>query len=123
MTKEAKILFYVVGLKLLPSKHLSPVRKNEAILLYAILKGYKLSVGKIIENSILSYFKSNYRGLLPHLSLMTRLCILGDVEGDGEEEETCPKTSSLTLTRIIKPQIKKGKKKVHEIEEEQRDNT
>ena len=88
------------------------MRKNEVIHLYAILKGYKLSIGKIIENSILSYFKSNYRALLPHPTLITILCILGGVE----EEETCPKTSPLTLTGITKPQIKKGKKKVFEIE-------
>ena len=58
---------------------------------------------KIIENSILSYFRSNYRGLLPHLALITKLCILGGVERDWEEEETCPKTSPLTLVGITKP--------------------
>ena len=121
MTELAKVWFYFVGSNLLTSKHLSTVRKNEAILLYAILKGYKLSVGKIIKSSILSYFRSNYRGLLPHPSLITRLCILRGVEGDWEEEETCSKTSPLTLTSIAKPK-KKGKKKVQEIEEEQRDN-
>ena len=122
MTEEAKVWFYFVGLNLLPSKHLSTVRKNEAILLYEILKGYKLNVGNIIEHSFLNYFRSNYRGLLPHPALITRLCILGGVEGDWEAEETCPKTSPLTLTGITKPQTKKGKKKVKKIEEEQRDN-
>ena len=70
----------------------------EAVLLYAILKGYKLSVRKIIENSILSYYRGGYMGLVPHLALITRLCILRGVEGDWEEEDTCPKTSPLTLT-------------------------
>ena len=41
---------------ILPSKHLSKVNEKEVVLLYAILKGYKFSVGKIIENSILSYY-------------------------------------------------------------------
>ena len=111
LIEEAKVWFYFVGSNLVPSKHLGIVRKNEAILLYAILKGYKLSVGKIIENSILSFFISNYRGLLPHLALITRLCILGGVEGDWEEEETCPKTSPLTLTGITKPQTKKTRRR------------
>ena len=39
---------------MLPTKHLSTVRENEAVMLYAILKGYKFNVGKIIENSILN---------------------------------------------------------------------
>ena len=102
LTEEAKVWFYFVCSVLLPSKHLSTVREKEMVLLYAILKGYKLSVGKIIENSILSYYRGSYRGLVPHLTLITRLCILGGVEGDWKEEETCPKISPLTLTRITK---------------------
>ena len=39
---------------MLPTKRLSTVRENEAVMLYAILKGYKFNVGKIIENSILT---------------------------------------------------------------------
>ena len=58
LTEEAKVWFYFISSVLLPSKHLSTVRRNEAILLYALLKGYKINMGKIIENSILSYFRS-----------------------------------------------------------------
>ena len=72
------------------------------ILLYVILKGYKFSVGKIIENSILSYFRSSYKGLVPHPITITRLCILAGVKGDWEEEETCPRASPLTLTGVPK---------------------
>ena len=79
--------------------------------MYAILKGYKFNVGKIIKNSILSYYRGNYRGLVPHPSLITRLCILGGVEGDWEEEETCPKVSPLTLTGITKGPKNRGKEK------------
>ena len=64
--EEGKVCFYFVRSVLLPSKHLGIVRKNEAILLYALLKGYKINVGKIIENSIISYYRSNYKGLIPH---------------------------------------------------------
>ena len=82
LTEEAKVWFYCTGSILLTSKHLNTVRQEEAILLCAILKGYKFRVGKIIENSILSYFRSNYKGLVPHPTLITRLCIMGGVEGD-----------------------------------------
>ena len=74
LRKEAKVWFYFVSSVLLPSRHLNIVRKEEAILLYAILKGNKFSMGNIIENSILGYYKSKYKGLIPHQGLITRLC-------------------------------------------------
>ena len=82
LTEQAKVWFYFICSVILPSKHLSTIREKEAVLLYAILKGYKFSVGKIIENSILIYYRGGYMGLIPHPTLITRLCILGGVEGD-----------------------------------------
>ena len=38
-TKEAKVWFYFLSSVLMPSKHLSMVRHEEAVLLYAIMKG------------------------------------------------------------------------------------
>ena len=70
----------------------------------------------------MSYYKGSYRGLVPHLALITRLCILGDVEGDWEEEKTCPKTSPLTFTGIIKGPKNKGKAKEVEAERDEGDN-
>ena len=119
LTEEAKVWFYFVSSVLLPSKHLSIVRKNEEILLYALLKGYKINVGKIIENSIPSYYISKYRGLVPHPATITRLCILGGVKGTWEDEETCPRASPLTLTRITKGLKNRGKETGVETEEEE----
>ena len=82
LTEQAKVWFYFLCSVMLPTKNLSTVREKEAVMLYAILKGYKFSMGKIIENSILSYYRGGYKGLVPHLALITRLCILGGVEGD-----------------------------------------
>ena len=70
----------------------------------------------------MSYYRIGYKGLVHHLALITRLCILGSVEEDYEEEETCPKTSPLTLTGIIKGHKNRGKEKEAEIEREERDN-
>ena len=111
LAEPAKVWFYFLCLVMLPSKHLCTVKEKEAVLLYAILKGYKFSVGKIIENSILSYYRGGYKGLIPHPSLISRLCILGGVQGDWEEEDNCPKTSPLTLTRITRgpKNINKGR--------------
>ena len=79
-TKEAKVWFYFISFVLMPSKHLSTVRREEAILCYALLKGYKINVGKIIEKSILSYSESKCKGMIPHPAIITRLCIQGVVE-------------------------------------------
>ena len=111
LTEEAKVWFYFISSVLLPSKHPSTVRKNEVMLLYALLKGYKINVGKIIENSIMSYSRSKYRGLIPHPTTITRLCILGCVNGDWEDEETCPKASPLTLTKVRKVQRIEARRK------------
>ena len=69
------------------SKNLCTVREKEVVVLYAILKGYKFSVGKLIENSIMSYFKGGFKGLIPHPALISRLCISGGVHGEWEEDE------------------------------------
>ena len=62
LTEEAKVWFYFISSILMPSNHLSTMRREEAILLYALLKGYEISVGKIIEKSFLDYSESKYRG-------------------------------------------------------------
>ena len=100
LTEPEKVWFYFLCSVMLPSKHPCKVREKEAVLLYAILKGYKFSVGKIKENSILSYYKGGYKGLIPHPAQISRLCISGGVQGDWEKEKNCPKTSPLTLTGI-----------------------
>ena len=89
-------------------------------MLYAILKGYKFSIGKIIENSTLSYYKVGYKGLIPHPTLISRLYILGGVQGEWEEEENYPNTSPLTLTTITKgPKNRVKGRQVEAVREEQ----
>ena len=122
LTEQAKVWFYFICSVILPSKHLSTIREKEATLLYVILKGCKFSVGKIIENSILSYYRGGYRGLVPHQALITRLCILGGVKGDWEEEETCPRTSPLTLTGITKGPKNRGSEREAEVAREEEEN-
>ena len=114
LTEEAKVWFYFISSVLMPSKHLSTVRREEVILLYALIKGYKFDVGKIIETSIRSFHKNVKWGLIPHPATITRLCILAGVKGIWAEEETCPKVSPLTLTRVIKG-LKSRKRKEIEI--------
>ena len=62
LTEQTKVSFYFICSVILPSKHLTTIREKEAVLLYAIMKGYKFSVGKIIENSIFSYYRGRLQG-------------------------------------------------------------
>ena len=108
LTEDAKVWLYFISFVLLPSKHLSTVTSDEAILLYALLKGYKINLGKINENSILSYFRSNCRGLIPHPATITGLCLLRGAKEEWGKEETYPRASPLTLTRVTKGPKNRG---------------
>ena len=108
------------------------MRHDRIILLYALVKGYELSVGKVIEESILNYEKGKFLGNIPHLSLIKLLYIKGGVKLNEEEEERCPKASPLTLVRVSKAPMesKEGerrekirKRKMVETAEEPREPT
>ena len=119
LTKEAKVWFYFLASVLVPTKHLSTVREQEAIMLYAILKGYNLNVGTIIENSIMRYHEGNKRGMIPHPATITVLCLKAGVKGVWEEEEEVPLTSPLLLTGVSKgPRNQKKKGVLIETREE-----
>ena len=111
LTEEAKVWFYFTASVLVPTKHLSTVREQEAVILYAILKGYKIKIGAIIENSIMRYHDGNKRGLIPHPATVTILCLKVGVRGDWGTEEEVPLASPLLLTGVTKGprnQKKKG---------------
>ena len=59
LIEEAKVWFYVIASVIVPTKHLYSVREQEAIILYAFLKGYKVNVGRLIEGSIMGYHLRN----------------------------------------------------------------
>ena len=111
LTEEAKVWFYFLASVLVPTRHLSTVREQEAIMLYAILKGYKINIRTIIENSIMRYHEGNKRGVIPHPATITILCLKAGVKGAWETEEEVPLTSPLLLTGVSRGprnQKKKG---------------
>ena len=111
LTEEARVWFYFLASFMVSTKHVCTVREQEAIILYAMLKRYKLNAGAIIENSIMRYHEGNKRGLIPHPATITRLCMRAGVKETWEEEEECPKVSPLTLAGVSKGprnQKKKG---------------
>ena len=108
-----------------PSKHVSTVRQDRTILLYALVKGYEINVRRIVKESILDYEKGKFSRNIPHSSLITLLSIKGSVKFNEEDEERCPKASPLTLARVLKAPVeseegerreKTKKRKMEEIE-------
>ena len=77
------------------------MRQDCAILLYALVKGFSLNVGKIVEHSILDYADNNFSRNIPYPVFITLLCIKRGVTFN-ETEEGCPRASPLTLTRVLK---------------------
>ena len=90
LTEEAKVWFYFLASVLIPTKHMCTVREQEAVLLYAILKGYKVNAGSIIENSIMKYHEGNRRGLIPHPATITWLCLKAGVKEIGQKKKNAP---------------------------------
>ena len=118
LTEEAKVWFYFLSSVILPTKHLCAVREQKSIILYSLLKGYKMNVGGLIEGCIRGYHLSNKRGLISHPSTISKLCILAGVRGSWDEKETCHKASPLTLTGVIKGPRNKKHKGIVELEAE-----
>ena len=77
LTEVNKVWFYFINSVFKTSKHVSTMRQDRALLLYAMVKGFTINVGKIIQESILDYAKSRFSGNIPHLALVTLLCIKG----------------------------------------------
>ena len=77
-----------------------------------------MNVGGLIEGSIRGYHLSNKRGLIPHPTTISRLCISARVRGSWDEEETCPKASPLTLTGVTKGPRNKKHEEIRELKAE-----
>ena len=70
----------------------------------------------------MSYYRGGYKGLIPHPVLITRLCILGGVEGDWDKEANYSRTSPLTLTGITKGPKNRGREREVEAAREEEEN-
>ena len=77
-----------------------------------------MNIGILIEESIRGYHHSNKRGLIPHRTTITRLCLLAGVKGMWEEEEKCPRVSPVTLTGVTRGPKGKRQKGIVEVDAE-----
>ena len=55
LTELGKVWFYFIYSVLKPSMHVLTVRQDHAILLYALVKRYRVDLGRFIKESILEY--------------------------------------------------------------------
>ena len=100
-----KVWFYFISYVIKPSKHVSIVRQDRTILLYALINGFEMNVGRIVEESIFHYEHSKFSGNIPHPSLIIVMCIKGDVKFNEVEEERSPKAFPLTLPGVLKAPV------------------
>ena len=74
-----------------------------------------MNIGILIEESIRGYHHSNKRGLIPHPTTITRLCLWAWVKGMWEEEEKFPRVSPLTLNGVTRGPKGKRQKEIMEV--------
>ncbi|KAH0449224.1 hypothetical protein IEQ34_023024 [Dendrobium chrysotoxum] len=71
---------------MLPSKNISVVTKDRALLNYAIQKDYTIDVGKLIWYSIMCIMRCSTSMGLGHPSLVYTLSVAAGVRGDQNKE-------------------------------------
>ena len=96
LTETNKVWFNLINSVFKPSKNVSIVRQDHALLLYALIKGFELDVGRIIKESILDYPENNFSGNIPHPALITLLCIKGGIKVEEDER----KSSKVSLSHF-----------------------
>ena len=97
-----KVWFHFLKFRLMPSSHDHFVNKERAVLLYCIMKGWNLNVGKLIQKQIGVCARRNSGGLwFP--SLITQLCAAHDViiEAHEPKEQPTAHITPASITRIL----------------------
>ncbi|CAI9113792.1 OLC1v1014471C1 [Oldenlandia corymbosa var. corymbosa] len=77
----ARSWMYFVNSSLMPSKHSSTVQKKKIHLIYAIMKGWGLDIGRIINREILVALSA--KDGLPFPQLITQLCLKAGIQDEG----------------------------------------
>ena len=74
MNQEAPTWTYFVCYRLLPVSHFSTIPVQRALMVYAIMKGFSLDLGRAIPKSIKHISRGTTTGGLGHGSFITHLC-------------------------------------------------
>ena len=87
LTPKAWVWFYFISHKVKPSKHVSTMRRDKSILIYAILKDIQFDIGFVIEISILEAISRRCTGALAHPPLITLLWAMEGLNMSDSEEK------------------------------------
>ena len=103
LSRYGKAWFSFICANMIPTRHLSDVTKDRAILLFAIVTGLNVDIGVLIHESIMKAIKSTVISGLPHPSLITQLCKRAGIHW-GPEEIALPPMAVIdhqTISRFI----------------------
>ncbi|PIN25885.1 hypothetical protein CDL12_01366 [Handroanthus impetiginosus] len=93
LTNEAWDWLRFINARLYPSSHLSEVSKDRAVLLYAILTGVPLDIGRYINGAILKSARGGMTVSLYFPSLVTTFCLQEGLENLPGDELIQPDTT------------------------------
>ncbi|KAJ8557209.1 hypothetical protein K7X08_002834 [Anisodus acutangulus] len=96
--KVVKAWLYFVSARLIPSTHLYDILVDHIKLVYAIMKGFSVDVGRAINNNLNWICRLNTTARLGHRSLITALC---DAHGVPESSNDIKGRVRNPLTRTI----------------------
>ncbi|XP_073128035.1 uncharacterized protein [Henckelia pumila] len=86
---------------LMPSSHVSVLTKERAALVFALITGKSINVGRVIQDSILNSVQSATVRELPHPSLITSLCERAGVSWVKDEAILEPQNTILGVQRPV----------------------
>ena len=81
---QLRVWHHFICARLVPTKHLSEVTKERAALLYAILTGQRINVGRWIQHNLNSAVGQGSGGI-PHPTLLTELIASQGIPTEGTE--------------------------------------
>ena len=79
-----KVWHYFICARLMPTMHLSEVTKERSVLLYGILMGKKINVGRWVQ-LIINHAIRQGSGGIPHPTLLTELIAAHGIDTTGVE--------------------------------------
>ena len=85
MCREFKAWHYFIAAKLMPVSHMSTVIAKRAFLLYAILTGWTIDIGRVISDTIF-FCLDHPKQSIYCPSLITTLCTKAGVEWTSSDE-------------------------------------
>lgn len=99
---DTMVWFLFVTSRIMPSSHETEVTKERAALVYSIVTGKTVDIGKLVQASILHAASGTSTLSMPHSSLITDLCKHAGVTWDKTEESLKTRVPIDVYSRLAK---------------------